>query len=141
MPRVLLTLLVIAVAVYALADLGGASEDETGGIPKWVWVVLIIVAPVIGPLAWIVMRFRRRHATGGRVAGGPLGGGPIGGGSRPGRRGGPMAPDDDPEFLWRLNRQMRDQEKRDTEPHNTEPHNTESKNTEPHNKDDDTPAG
>jgi hypothetical protein len=96
MVRVLLTLIIIGLAVYALADIAGADRAETGGLPKWVWAVVVVILPVAGPLGWIV--FRRASAT--------APGRPTSGGSTTQRRA-PLAPDDDPEFLRRLDEQRR----------------------------------
>jgi hypothetical protein len=117
MPRLLLILAVIALAVYALADLARTPQEEIGDLPKWIWVVIIIVAPVIGSLAWIVMRNvmakrTRGQAQGGRTYGGSGYGGGYGGGrsARGSSAGGPVAPDDDPEFLWLLDQARRKRE-------------------------------
>ena len=107
MPRFLLLLAVVGLAVYSLADLAGARHDQTGGIPKWFWAIIIVLVPVIGPLAWIV--FRRTGAAP------PAGSGPSRGASGPRRGGGPLAPDDDPDFLRRLEQERREQERRERE--------------------------
>ncbi len=100
----LLTLAIIGLAVYALADLAGARKEETGGLPKWLWAVLIVLAPVIGAVAWIVFRRSAPRAAGP----GYRGSGP----NLRARRQGPLAPDDDPEFLWRLEQERRRREGR-----------------------------
>ena len=108
MLRVLLPLLAVGLAVYALVDLASSDEDERGGIPKGLWVVLIILLPFLGPIAWIlVKRSASRSGTRSRPAGrhGP---GSAPGGTRR-RRNAPVAPDADPEFLWRLEQQQRRQ--------------------------------
>jgi Phospholipase_D-nuclease N-terminal len=104
MARVLLVLLAVGLAVYALVDLASSDEDERGGIPKWLWVVLIVLLPFVGAIAWILVRRSQRSAA------------RYGAGGRPGRpwaarrrRSGPVAPDDDPEFLWRLEQEQRRQ--------------------------------
>ncbi|PZR51825.1 hypothetical protein DNL40_14510 [Xylanimonas oleitrophica] len=100
MLRVLIPLVVIGLVVYALADLARVTEDETGGLPKWAWAVIIVLLPGAGSLAWIVFRRAQRGSGGGydRRSGGP--------GRRP-SPGRPVAPDDDPEFLWRLEQERR----------------------------------
>lgn len=106
MARVLLVLLAVGLAVYALVDLSSSDEDERGGIPKGLWVVLIVLLPFVGGIAWILVRRSQRSATrygsGGRFAAGRPGPGRR-------RRSGPVAPDDDPEFLWRLEQEQRRQ--------------------------------
>ena len=109
MARILLILVVVGLMAYALADVWGADEDERGGLPRWLWVLLIVLLPLLGAISWIVVRVTARRS----------GAGPGSGGSRPKptrpgprRPSGPVAPDDDPEFLWRL-----EQEKRKREAH------------------------
>ncbi|SKC46861.1 PLD nuclease N-terminal domain-containing protein [Krasilnikoviella flava] len=106
--RVILPLLVVGLALYALLDLFGSEEDERGGLPRWLWAVIIVLLPIFGAVAWIIVKRSARRASGG----GP---GPS---SRPGRRpsgpkrpSGPVAPDDDPEFLWRLEQEKRRRER------------------------------
>ncbi|ACZ29487.1 hypothetical protein Xcel_0448 [Xylanimonas cellulosilytica DSM 15894] len=110
MPRVILTLAIIGLAVYALADLAGARKEETGGLPKWLWAVLIVAVPLIGATAWII--FRRAS---GPVRPAQRGYGAYRPDGTPGKgpqRDGPLAPDDDPEFLWRLEQERRRREGR-----------------------------
>jgi len=104
MSRVLLTLLAVGLAVYALSDCATSDEEDRSGIPKGLWIVMIIFLPFVGPLAWILVSRsqRSRRAT--------AGGAPTPGRGRPaGRRrpAAPVAPDDDPDFLWKLEQQRR----------------------------------
>lgn len=108
----LLVLLAVGLAVYALVDLASSDERRRGGIPKWLWVVLIVLLPYLGPVAWILVGRAASRGPGGTGvgrAGGPAGTGPAR------RRRGPVAPDDDPDFLWRLEQQRRRQD-RETDP-------------------------
>ncbi|MEK8225755.1 PLD nuclease N-terminal domain-containing protein [Oerskovia sp. M15] len=104
MSRVLLTLLAVGLAVYALADCATSDENDRSGIPKGLWIVMIIFLPFVGPLAWIlVSRTQRSRRT---SMGGPGGSRrPLPGSRR--RSTGPVAPDDDPDFLWKLEQQRR----------------------------------
>jgi hypothetical protein len=90
MLKVLIYALPVILAVYALVDLVQTRDEEIQGLPKLVWVLLIVLIMVIGPLAWLVAgrRNRRWFPLSPRAAG-P---------SQPGG-GRPMAPDDDPDFL------------------------------------------
>ncbi|WP_402462164.1 PLD nuclease N-terminal domain-containing protein [Isoptericola aurantiacus] len=101
--RVLVGLVVVGLMVYSLADLSSSEEEDRGGLPTWLWVVIIVLLPVFGPIAWIVTKRARRNG-GGRTA-------------RPGRGprrpSGPVAPDDDPDFLWRIEQEKRRQQRRD----------------------------
>jgi len=105
MSRVLLTLLAVGLAVYALSDCATSAEDDRSGIPKGLWIVMIIFLPFVGPLAWILVSRtqRSRHAAAGG-AGSPRR--PSTGGARR-RSSGPVAPYDDPDFLWKLEQQRR----------------------------------
>jgi Phospholipase_D-nuclease N-terminal len=80
MTRVLVPLLGLALAIYALVDCVQTPEKRIQYLPKMAWAAVIVLAPLIGPAAWI--------ATG-KVRDLPAGG--------PGRR--PRGPDDDPDFL------------------------------------------
>lgn len=101
MGRVLLFAIPIAMMVYALADVVQAEESELGRIPKWAWVLLVIVVPVAGPLTWLILSYQYKQQA--RAAGTQR---PTYGPARR-RNSGPLAPDDDPEFLWRLEKQQR----------------------------------
>ncbi|AEG43357.1 PLDc N-terminal domain-containing protein [Isoptericola variabilis] len=99
--RVVLPLVVVGLVVYSLADLAGSDEEDRGGLPTWLWVLIILLLPVFGAVAWIVLKAQHRRA-GGRGSGsrGRPGRGPR-------RPSGPVAPDDDPDFLWRLEQERR----------------------------------
>lgn len=90
----------IALAVYALFDLWRSEPVERAGLRRWVWVLIVVLLPVVGPIAWILVS-RTYRARGGRAARrGPRPG-------RPPQRRGPVAPDDDPDFLRRLEQEQR----------------------------------
>jgi hypothetical protein len=81
--RVLLILVPIVLAVYALVDC--VQTERPRGLPKFLWFFVIVLVPVVGPLAWLL---------GGHDWGWQL---PM---PKPPK--GPLAPDDDPEFLRKL---------------------------------------
>ncbi|WP_342665878.1 PLDc N-terminal domain-containing protein, partial [Promicromonospora kroppenstedtii] len=56
MPRVLLILVIVGLMAYALTDVWGADEDERAGLPRWLWVLLIVLLPLLGAISWIVVR-------------------------------------------------------------------------------------
>lgn len=91
MLKVLIYALPVILAVYALVDLVQTRDEEIQGLPKLVWVVIILLIGVIGPIAWLVAGRRDRRWFPGLL---PRSAGP----GRPGG-GRPMAPDDDPDFL------------------------------------------
>ena len=78
----LLYVLPLALTLYALIDCVRTDETLVKGLPKIVWVLLIILIWVIGPLAWIIAGRERTWEVPQRPA--------------PPR---PIAPDDDPDFL------------------------------------------
>jgi hypothetical protein len=88
MLRVLLLLVPLALAVYALVDCISSKDDEIKHLPKLVWILLIVLATVVGPLAWL---FAGRDRAARRAA----------------RGGGWVAPDDNPEFLRSLGEERR----------------------------------
>lgn len=108
MLRILPVVLLIALVVYALIDCVRTPDDDMPvGIPKVLWVILIILFPGIAALAWIVVsRVARANAAQARSPRRPgLWSSPTP--PRPVRRSGPTAPDDDPEFLARLEAERR----------------------------------
>lgn len=107
MVRALPYIVPLALALFALIDLSRSSSVERAEIHPAAWVAIIVLLPVIGPIAWIAVSRTRsaaaRNASGGTTPPRPVPGRP---GPRP-RRTGPVAPDDDPDFLWRLEQQQR----------------------------------
>lgn len=107
MPRIVLVVLLVALVVYAFIDCVRTPEDSMPvGIPKALWAILILVFPALGALAWL---FVSRFARGARPSPPPGRGGVRPGGPRSPR--GPVAPDDDPEFLARLEAERRRRER------------------------------
>ena len=95
MLRVLLTFATIGLLLYALIDCIRTDDSLVRGLPKILWILLIVLAWIVGPLAWIV-------AGRNRSSGPP---------QRPVRRG-PLAPDDDPDFLRELDIKRKRRENR-----------------------------
>ena len=94
--RNLAVLLVIGVTVYCVFDAVRSTPAERLGLHPALWVLVILVVPVLGPLAWLAVRWSRRSAGGPEQA--------------PNRRR-TTGPDDDPDFLSRL-----DEEHKRTDP-------------------------
>ncbi|MFB7662620.1 PLD nuclease N-terminal domain-containing protein [Kitasatospora sp. NPDC056138] len=89
MLRILPPLLALALWIWAFIDCLTTPEEEVRHLPKVAWVIVVLLFPLVGSIAWLVAG---RQRAGARTAGGPDG-------ARSGR---PMAPDDDPEFLASL---------------------------------------
>jgi hypothetical protein len=77
MPRFVLIVLTIGLSVYALVDC--LQTPNPKALPKLVWVAIIVLVPVIGPVLWLL--FGRTNGRGW------------------GRDDDVFAPDDDPSFL------------------------------------------
>ncbi|WP_433057318.1 PLD nuclease N-terminal domain-containing protein [Dactylosporangium sp. CS-033363] len=86
MGRALPFLIVLVVTLYALIDCLSSERGDIRGLPRPVWFLVILLVPVIGPIAWFVAgRPRSLEQRAGVVAG------------RARKR--VTAPDDDPDFL------------------------------------------
>jgi Phospholipase_D-nuclease N-terminal len=95
MLRVVAVLVVVGVMVYAFVDCVRADARDLRLLPRPVWLLVILV-PLVGALTYLVAG-RPLHVT-----------------DEPAAR--PLAPDDDPEFLRRLDierrRRKADEERR-----------------------------
>ena len=81
MLRYLPVLLSLGLTVYCTVDVIQTPERAVRTLPKIVWLVVVLLLAVVGPLAWLVAG---RPRSGPRAL------------QRPPR---PRGPDDDPEFL------------------------------------------
>ncbi len=99
MGKLLLVLAVITLYIYVLIDLFRTPAREARILPKWLWAVVVLLVPIAGPVLWLALG---RPSVQQPPSGGDGGGGSSG--RRPGPRG-PVAPDDDPDFLKRLDEQ------------------------------------
>ncbi|WP_394215478.1 PLD nuclease N-terminal domain-containing protein [Brachybacterium vulturis] len=89
MARGIIAVLSIALTVFALADCVQTEDEKIKGLPKWAWIVLIVLLPWVGPITWLFVG-KERTSGGGQV-----------------HRRGPVAPDEDPDFLRRLDEDIR----------------------------------
>ncbi len=87
--RVVLVLVVIGVMIYALVDCWRSDAQDVRLLPRSVWFLVVLV-PLVGGVLWIVAGQPRDEPD------------------RPSTRR-PVAPDDDPEFLRRLDLERRRQ--------------------------------
>jgi hypothetical protein len=99
MIRVVATLLLVGLVVYCVVDVLRSDKDERLGVPPFLWVLLIVLLPFFGSIAWLVVSAAQRS---GRAQDVPRVRPRRSGGAAPDPR--PVAPDDDPEFLRSLER-------------------------------------
>lgn len=100
MLRVLMYLLPIALTIFALVDCIQTDDEKVRHLPKIGWIVLIVLIWIVGPVAWLIAGRERGH---GRPRVSPSTAGPI-------------APDDDVEFLRQIDEAQRRKKKSDDEP-------------------------
>ena len=84
MGKALLLMVALVLMVYALWDVYATPRERVQVMPKWAWLLLIVLFIYVGPLLWLFFGTVRDRPSGGRPDGGP-------------RR--PRGPDDDPDFL------------------------------------------
>ncbi|MFJ9648803.1 PLD nuclease N-terminal domain-containing protein [Streptomyces sp. NPDC004244] len=90
MLRYLPFLLIIALTIYAFIDCLNTPEEEVKHLPKPVWVLIILLFSIVGPVVWLAAGKQRSAVGGGRA-----------------RRTQWVAPDDNPEFLRSLGEEQR----------------------------------
>lgn len=101
MPRVILAITIIAIWIYGIIDCARSPKDSMPGrLPKSVWIVVTFI-PVVGALLWLILSWPIKHPNGfGTIEVGR-------GRPRKPEPDGPIAPDDDPEFLAKLDARNR----------------------------------
>lgn len=127
MLRYLPFLVELAVLVYCLIDCIQADESRVRNLSKTGWIILIVILPIVGGVAWLVAGRPEQAPRGARRVPWPS---TATAGFPEHERPRPLAPDDDPEFLAGLRRsetqheqmlrdwetQLRQREARLTEP-------------------------
>ena len=97
----MLAITIVALCIYGIIDCARTpKESMPGRLPKPVWIVVALI-PVVGALLWLLLSWPIKHPDGfGTIE--------VGRG-RPRRHEpeGPIAPDDDPEFLAKLDARNR----------------------------------
>ncbi|MBW4094398.1 MAG: PLDc_N domain-containing protein [Acidobacteria bacterium] len=89
MARYLVFIVLLAVFIYGLIDCVRSDARDVRGIAKGWWVLIVIALPLVGVLLWFALG-RPRYAE-----------------PQSAPSAGPLAPDDDPEFLANLERSRR----------------------------------
>jgi phospholipase D-like protein len=86
--RVVVTLAGLALTIYAVIDCIQTSDDRVKHLPKIAWVVLVVLIPWVGPIAWLIVGRQRSFPSGPWNPKRPITG--------------PRGPEDDPDFLRNL---------------------------------------
>ena len=97
----MLAITIVALCIYGIIDCARTpKESMPGHLPKPVWIVVSLI-PVVGALLWLLLSWPIKHPSGfGTIE--------IGRGRpRKPEPEGPIAPDDDPEFLRDLEQDIR----------------------------------
>lgn len=95
--RVFLFALAIGVTVYAIFDWLLRSKKSTpGNLNRWLWLTVIILVPIAGPLAWIILS--------------------LIGFAEQGPSAQPLAPDDDPDYLRQVDERIQRRKRRSRGP-------------------------
>jgi hypothetical protein len=99
MVRLFIFLAAVQLVLFVLALISVLSAEQVRGAPRAVWVLLIVLVPLLGPISYFVW---------GRPVPAPVEGVPV----RRTRGRPPSSPDDDAEFLRSMNTE---QSRRDRE--------------------------
>jgi Phospholipase_D-nuclease N-terminal len=107
---VVLVLVALGVWLFCLFDVLSTDESETRHLPKFAWFLIVLLGFQLGAIAWLLFGRRHRFVTAAVAAWPPeyltsrddaeddIGAADAGG---------PLGPDDDPEFLRQLDRRLR----------------------------------
>ena len=109
MVRVALVVVGLALTIYAVADcVRTPAESMPARIPKAMWIILALLFFPIGSIAWIIVsRVSQAEENEGKIRR------TVWSSSTPDtQHAGVHAPDDDPEFLWKLEKQIREERAR-----------------------------
>jgi Phospholipase_D-nuclease N-terminal len=87
MGDVLLVLVPLAMTIWAVIDAIQTEDARVLFLPKLIWILLILLFPTVGAIAWFVTGRQRGPRSGSRGSGYPAA---------------PRGPDDDPDFLRNL---------------------------------------
>ena len=104
--------LIVGLTLYTLLDAVRTPAHEARTLPKWLWVLVTLLFPVVGPLMWLIL---------GRPKAQPAAGAPRTGFGQ--RRSTPApsvsSPDDDEEYLrWLKAKAERERRSREADSNN-----------------------
>lgn len=83
--------LAVGVIIYALIECAQSERYSVRALPKWAWLLVILLLPVVGAVLWLLFGRPRREDVAAEA-----------------QRG--RGPDDDPQFLRHLEQHRRQQE-------------------------------
>lgn len=126
--------LIVGLTLYTLLDAVRTPAHEARTLPKWLWVLVTLLFPVVGPLMWLILgRPKAQPAAGSRRGFGQ-------------RRSTPApsvsSPDDDEEYLrWLKAKAERERRSREAESNNRQDsdHKDSRQDPEPKDPEDGTP--
>ena len=81
MARILFIVFTIGIQLYGLIDCAQREDSDVRSLPRWGWLIIIVLVPTLGAVAYLIAGRPKRPGNGGR---------------KPKRS---IAPDDDPDFL------------------------------------------
>ena len=113
--------LIVGLTLYTLLDAVRTPAHEARTLPKWLWVLVTLLFPVVGPIMWLILgRPKAQPAAGTRPGFGQRHSAPAPSVS---------SPDDDEEYLrWLKAKAERERRSREAESNNKQ--DPEHKNPE-----------
>ena len=108
--------LVVGLTIYALLDAVRTPAREERTLPKWLWVLVTLLFPVVGPLMWLILGRPKAQPAAQPAAGAPR---PSFGQRRSTPAPSVSSPDDDEEYLrWLKAKAERERRSREAESNN-----------------------
>jgi Phospholipase_D-nuclease N-terminal len=98
--RYLPFLILAAITIFTIVDIALIEDSRVRFLPKFAWVIGVLIFSVVASALWFIIG--RERLEPGNVSGGSFG---------PRPRRGPVAPDDDPDFLGKLGREQAQEER------------------------------
>lgn len=101
--------LIVGLTLYTLLDAVRTPAHEARTLPKWLWVLVTLLFPVVGPLMWLILgRPKRERGTRGSIS--------LPGAAQRGNAPSMASPDDDEAYLrWLKAKAERERASREAE--------------------------
>ncbi len=103
MPNVIVGLALLGFWLYCLFDVITTPEASVRNMPKLIWVLIVVLLADLGGVFWLFLGRPKAMAT-------PMPPAEPGTRQWPPQSRAPRGPDDDPEFLRKLERRLRDED-------------------------------